>query len=80
MATTTRAAPPWTKDPISGLYLANASFLRGLAGDHAPVCPVDGSAIHFYGVEKKGTSLADPILAWTGECVRQGHAFRVFND
>lgn len=75
---TTTAAALWTKDPTSGLYMAEAQACQG-RWDAALACPADGSAIVFYGVEKKGTSLADPIVAWTGQCFQRGHVFRVFN-
>lgn len=67
----------WTRDPVSGAHLAEASDLRGVA---EPRCPLDGSVLRGWTVERRGTALDAEIVAWTGACVAQGHAFRVFND
>lgn len=70
----------WTKDPTSGIYLADASSIR--RNPNRVACPVDGSPVRDWRQERRGgsTSLAVEILAWTGHCDRAGHTFRVFND
>lgn len=65
------AAADWTRDRISGLFLAEASDRP------TPYCPLDGSAVVNWRAERNADL---EVVVWTGECAGQGHGFRVFND